>query len=222
MAGYEKGSPKWTAADCIEALQQYADDVDSELLASDAYSTWASENGTPSTKVICKHFESWPDAVEAAGFEAAGVRRPGTPRIDPSEWDTDDIINVLQDAALEMGEPLTTTKYEQYRRQKDDVIPSSIYIHQSVDGWNTLLRQANIETSSRDKTLDSTYSQFLSALIEIYEESGSWPTSAEYPDLYPQWAPSRTTAYGMDQFTGWPDAIKDAKIKYKATSTTPD
>ena len=62
----------------------------------------------------------------------------------------------------------------------------------------------------REKGL-MTYEDFLDALVDIHDQKGEWPTTTTYDDQRPSWAPSRSKAYQFSQFSGWGDAIEEAK-----------
>lgn len=210
-----RGTSNWSTEECLAAIQRCADEQETDTISANTYSAWASGQDAPSITAIKNRFGSWGAAVDAAGFEVPESRRAELSRIDPSEWTREDILELLRDAADKMGEPLTSSAYRQYRRQRDDPIPSRTYIQQQVDRWNDLLLEAELEPSSRRKTRGATYEDFLDALIEIREEMGEWPSSTEYPDAQPRWAPARGTVYKMDEFEGWPAAVDDAKVRYE-------
>jgi transposase-like protein len=62
----------------------------------------------------------------------------------------------------------------------------------------------------REKGL-MTYEDFLDALVDIHEQQGEWPTTTTYDDQRPSWAPSRSKAYQFSRFSGWGEAIEEAK-----------
>lgn len=134
---------------------------------------------------------------------------PRGPRGPGDRHDSADVFAALREAADEKGEPLRTREYQAYRSEVDHNPPSRKYIRNHVGKWNDALREAGVETVSTAK--NPSYQQFLDALAEIREEAGEWPMSVEYLDLQPDWAPARATVYRMEKFSGWADAIEDAK-----------
>lgn len=56
-----------------------------------------------------------------------------------------------------------------------------------------------------------TYETFLDALIAMNGEQGEWPNVQQYSRDHPPWGPSKSTVYQMDGFSGWTEAVEDAK-----------
>lgn len=134
-------------------------------------------------------------------------------QIDPTRWSRTDCLDAVRAAAADVDGPLRLLEYTAYRRRQSEPLPSVQYMtetYEGLDSWNDILRAAGLDVV-REPTAEATYELFLDGLLEVRERTGEWPTATEYPDQQPEWAPARGTAYRMDEFDGWDDAIADAK-----------
>lgn len=153
------GPTSWDEADLRSALRRAADEMGEPLLSTE-YADWRHETDAaePSSGAIAHHWGSWYDALDAVGIQPSDAAREAKQRSEPPDtdaaaapgrgwYDEEDLIDALQSAASDVGEPLTRADYERWRREQDDRYPGSATIAQGrfFDRWTDALDAAGVE-----------------------------------------------------------------------------
>lgn len=136
----------WTKERMISILKVAADGRD--RLSTVDYDKWRNsgalfEDRIPPTKlVICWRFDTWNNAVEAAGLNPISSRR----RVYSRSWNRDDVVaavRVYASESLEMGKRPTSAGYEKWSPSKSGV-PCRATLAYSSGGmkWSEMLREA--------------------------------------------------------------------------------
>ena len=198
----------------IEALQSAANAV-GEPLSNSAYEEWqrAQNKNYPTSYLIWSNFdETWRELCTEAGVQPCRSKSH-TPN---------DIRTALQQAAVELGEPLTLAEYQSWARSQPDDRPSSRTITRHFEDWQTACIESDVEPHRlAQHTPSSPYSSDdIITAIQAAAEANSEPLS---PDTYEEWRqshagyPSKRTC--LRRFTSWKAACEAAEVTAAGTSS---
>jgi len=139
-SGHSDHPTKYQEERLIEALRVAAAEL-GQPLSTESYDYWA--QGHPDRPVYntINNRLSWDEATDRAGIETPGGQTspPGTDR----RYSDSEIIEALQEAAKELGEPLRVAEYNQWRSE----IPKPRYrvINRRFGGWKEAKDDAGIK-----------------------------------------------------------------------------
>ncbi len=136
----------WTQAKIVDLLKVVAGDR--ERLSTGDYDKWRNsgalyEGKIPPTKlVICWRFDTWNDAVAAAGLKAIPSKR----RVYTRSWNRDEAMNAVRvyvQESLDNGKRPTSYGYEQWSPSKEGM-PCRATLGYSSGGmkWSEMLEEA--------------------------------------------------------------------------------
>jgi len=136
----------WTKERIISVLKDAADERD--RLSTVDYDKWRNsgalfEGRIPPTKlVICWRFDTWNNAIEAAGLDPISSKR----RVYSRSWNRSDAITAVRTYAsesLDMGKRPTSAGYEKWSPSKSGV-PCRATLAYASGGmkWSEMLREA--------------------------------------------------------------------------------
>jgi len=154
-----------------------------------------------STATRLEEYTSWSDALD----DARG--RYG-------EWNRAAVLDILCEAAAATPGPDTELRYVDYRLYRDTApgtLPPISYPTATFAPWGHLVSAAGLEPRGWVPNNSSTYEEFLQALIALWRRGGETPTTEQYINNRPEWAPSHSTVYDLKVFDSWRDAVADAK-----------
>lgn len=166
----------------IDAYESY-----STPLSMEKYRQWKDEKEVekPSASVIVQRIGDgkWKTACKNAGIESPSTYdRSGSYGYSP-----DTLTKTMQEAAAEVGEPLTKKKYRQYRSNKDNKVPSVTTIVNKIgDGsWINACENAGIQSGTIGATEgDTSYSrdQLITTLKEARRSTADKLTARKYQE----------------------------------------
>jgi len=207
QAGVEAGvgGPDFNADDIISAIQQAAEERGEPLRIVD-YLEWRNSVEAriphPETIQSGEVFESWTEACKAAG-----VKRGIT------NFNRDETITAIQQAAVDKGEPLTYSDYREWSTSTDKTVPTSSTIEKGVCGpWTEACKAAGVKSAFSSYTAE----EIVSAIQQAAEERGEplrivdykkWRKSVDRP------TPSINKIY--DSGLGrWTEACETAGVEH--------
>jgi hypothetical protein len=175
----------WTRERIIEAIQLWAEEHDGKPPTAESWRR--EEPGYPFVGVVLRRFESWNEAITAAGFQANGSKPP---RRERAPWDRDSIIAALRRTAAELGRTPKTTDWP---RASDDH-PNFSRIYEYFDSWIEACEAAGLEPneSSRHASASGKNSTAAERRAEEQDQPKTEPTPQ--PDPQPEPEPVRSFA----------------------------
>jgi len=191
----------------IDALQCAANTV-GEPLSNSAYDEWqqAQNKNYPTPYLIWSNFDkNWRELCNEAGVQPCRSK----------SYTPNDIRTALQQAAVELGEPLVLADYQSWARNQPDDRPSSKTITRYFEDWQTACIESDVEPHQlAQHTRSSPYSSDdIITAIQAAAEAKSEPLS---PDAYEAWRqshadyPSKRTC--LRRFTSWKAACEAAEV----------
>jgi len=194
------GQTKYTTDELIEYLRAYYDEFGKRPTVQDL----AKADDYPSFQAYRSRFDQWNDALQAAGFDS----RPSS-----TEYNPDELIDQLQEFEQRLGR---IPVYEDVESADD--MPSVMAYRNHFGSWNEAVEAAGYSADQRTK--DTSLNALLTAIIEVYEKIGSWPTIPEYNEHKPDWAITSYTFYrkSPNSVSSWTTAVDLAKQRYNDPS----
>jgi hypothetical protein len=174
-AGYQpreghRGRKQWSDAEIITHIQRLADGDNPPTR-----SEFTVDTDAPSAKTVERYFNSWNQAIQAAGLE------PYTPSQQYSETE---LITHIQRLATD-GNPPTQSEFD-----ADDDAPSVATVQNYFGTWSDGVEAAGLKPQSA-RVLYSR-NELINWLIAYRAEFGVWPTSRDIVDWPgPSMAPYR-------------------------------
>ena len=177
-----------TLEQLLLALQDLADDLGRTPTTAEM-----DEQGRFSSATYLSRFDTWDDALRAAGL---GVKqgRNGSPNISQEV-----LLDALRELAGELGETPTAAKMN-----KQGQFSSSTY-KRRFGRWNDALRAAGFEPNKQGPKISE--NKLIEALQDLADEIGKRPTSEEMD----HWGEYSSTTY-RSHFGSWPDALRAAGL----------
>jgi len=193
----------------IEMIQRAAAEM-GEPLTMNKYAEWRdntnlnSDTHIVSKTTIKKRFGGWEKACQMANVES---------NVSVQAYTLDDVVSAIQQAAVEMGEPLTMNKYVQWRSSVDEPVPHPITIiqgNQHFNSWTDACESVGVTAGVR-KRYDN--DDIISAILQAADEMGE-PLRIED---YQEWRestderkPGEKTVY--TKFDSWFQACEEAGV----------
>lgn len=135
----ERGRRQWTGEKTPEVVQRAVQAAAAEVgepLTQLSYETWRQQRPgewpsyTAMRESEANPYGSWTDVCEAAGVEAGSVPK-GT-------WTRDRVVEQLRAAYHEVGEPFTTTQYQEFRRESAGSYPAMKAVYGQFESWESV------------------------------------------------------------------------------------
>lgn len=137
-AGFPQRTKELTKEEAIEYLRLASQDLGINFTRK-AYIEWREKNpGSPAPGRIARLFGGWATAMEAAGLI------PG-PYV-TKHWSDEELLNILLQAAYDMGKDLSENDYEKWRASRKEATPSVETIRMRFQGWNVVKEMLELET----------------------------------------------------------------------------
>lgn len=128
---WRQGQYTYTDEEIFAALREVAQAVEGSLSSQD-YSAVAEQNGhvLPSLGLVLDRFNTWNEALAKAGLSTNPSRRKFYTRIEDET-----LVDALKAVTEALGETPSITRYDDYRRDHDPDLPSSVLIRKRLHGW---------------------------------------------------------------------------------------
>ena len=192
-----------------EALYDAAQSVGEPLKKSE-YNTWRQKQSSdlPTPKLIQKQFDSdWRDVCEAIGIQP----HPGRTHTKT------DIKTALQDAAAELGEPLTLSTYQSWSRTQPVDRPSPSTITRTFEDWVTACAESGVKPHRKARhTSGNPYTE--AEIITAVQAAADTIDEPLSPGEYNEWQqfqdgnfPSKRTC--LRRFETWENVCEAAGIQ---------
>lgn len=137
LAHYTPSDP-YPAEEIITAIQTAAD-AKGEPLSPSEYKEWSqSHTDRPSKKTCLRRFDSWTAVCEKAGVSTSHSSRPG-------QYTDEELLAALNQAAADVGEPITLSQYKKWRNNHHSNQPSPVTIRHRFGSWKTARDKANMK-----------------------------------------------------------------------------
>ena len=192
-----------------EALHDAAQAVGEPLEKSD-YDAWRTEQSAnlPTPRLIQNQFDKdWREVCEAVGIQPHSGR----------QYTTRDIKTALQDAATELGEPLTSSAYQSWARTQPADRPSPSTITRVFADWVTACTEAGVNPHRKARhTLGNPYTEaeIIGAVQAAADATGEPLSPSEYNEWQqsqPGEFPSKRTC--LRRFETWDNVCETADIR---------
>lgn len=191
-----RSHPSYKRQQIIDDIQSVAADTESPPL----YDTYQ-EHGSFSHRSVYSHFDSWGDALQAAGF---------TPRVHRGATETD-VLDAIRMLGAERGRAPSAPEFD-----ADERIPYTFNVAINRFGsWNDAIREAGFEPNkeqSGDVGLNTsvTSETIIAEISRVASEIGHAPTKDEFDEHC-----DITAQCAQQRFDGWNNALRAAG--YEAT-----
>jgi hypothetical protein len=187
---------KYTRDELIEYLRAYHDEFDERPTARDLRAS----ADLPSHETYRSQFGAWENALEAAGFNT---------RSSSVEYDRDELLEYLHTLEARLGHEPTYEEME----SADDTPAVGTY-QDRFGSWSDALEAAGY--SGHRRASDFSLDGLIDAIIAVYEELGSWPSTTEYDEHRPEEAMAIPTFYQKSPggVSSWETVVNLAKQQY--------
>lgn len=199
----------WSTDAIREALHDAAEAVGEPLKRSE-YDAWRREQNetVPTPRMIQKQFEKdWREVCEEIGVQPHSGRT----------YSEHDIKTALQDAAVELGEPLISYAYQSWAQDQPDDRPSPGTVTRIFEDWVTACTEAGVEPHRKARfTSGDPYTEAeITAAVKTAAEANSEPLS---PSKYNEWQKSQYDDYPskrtcLRRFETWENVCEAADIR---------
>lgn len=135
------------------------------------------------------------------------------PSATDSKYSERDALLALRRAAN--GKRLTADEYQEWRKSSKGGGGPSLTWFQDRAKWSVWTGLAGVWTGRAERD-ERGFELLLRAVTELQRQNGNWPSSYEYKNGRPKWAPSHHIIYQTDQTAAdnWEDVIEKAKGKF--------
>lgn len=222
-------SPRiFTRLDCIDALRRWHEQTGQ--MRENQYVAWSRAQRTadrtlhlPATgNVIRRHFDSWGDAMTAAGVAYRSTNGVPPVRFRPHRRNATrtELVEVLRAAHAEIGEPFTIQRYNAWRRrqaaldaerQQSSLSAGHRPVTRAFGSWHAAIAEALGEqhqaaSENRKRAKRFTQRDLVAAWWSCRTELGRTPSLNEYE----HWRHGRAEA---TSYTDWPPAEGSIRVR---------
>jgi len=224
VSHYNTPPNKYTVDEIITAIQQAANQITGPLTYKkyDAWRKQTSNERTPCQQTINNsEIGPWSNACETANIEYSPYHNK---KHQDKKYSVEDITNAIQQAATEVGEPLSQTDYRNWRSEQVTTkgIPSANAIHTSeIGSWVPACEAANVEPGKRRQPY--TNAEVITAIQQAANEVGEPLTQSKYIDWRNQVTDNNgdripsITGIKRSELGSWNTACETSDVKHGNT-----